>query len=618
MDTYNPSKLTAKPIKSDLTLRQLADFDESGGSRDRVDNVRSNQVLVSLSNINRPQTFSFRYISDLIKGGTGIESSTKDGVTTISNSGVTKIIAGTNITISPVTGVGNVTVNAASGGITSLNLLTAAAQTFVNDTNVSIVSSGTTHTLTWLGTLADSRIASAATWNAKFTLPALTSGSVLFSDGTTIAQNNTNFFWDNTNSRLGVGTNTLNAKTSIVSTTALTGLYVENLGSATSPSAVFKNNQNTSYASVDIIGGSFITNSNKFQFGQYSTGDAFFFLVGNNLLDFFTNSVNRMRIFGNGNITIGTITDSGYKLDVNGTARVALKLSVGTPSAASALMEVTSTTLGFLPPRMTTTQKNAIASPASGLVVYDNTLNATNYYNGTSWVDRGSDIEAGKKVLSFFTDFLANNALDGLQTFTSGGSAGTVGGTLIPGRTNQQGVIFMQTGVVATNYIFYSSGTVQLWLGGGAWNYETFIYINNLSTLTDRYRLIFGFGSGTTNSTETDGVFLTYDEGGTANGTASSANWQCVTVQNSTRTLTTTTTAVVAAAWLKLRIEINAAGTSVAFYLNGTLLATHTTNIPVPNRYILIKQGIAKTIGTTSLGFYCDYIGYENILTTPR
>jgi hypothetical protein len=41
---------------------------------------------------------------------------------------------------------------------------------------------------------------------AKFTLPSLTSGSVLFSNGTTIAQKNANFFWDNTNNRLGLGT----------------------------------------------------------------------------------------------------------------------------------------------------------------------------------------------------------------------------------------------------------------------------------------------------------------------------------------------------------------------------------------------------------------------------
>ena len=53
------------------------------------------------------------------------------------------------------------------GGITALNSLTGAAQTFGNDTNVTMVSSGTNHAITWAGTLADSRIASASTWNAK-------------------------------------------------------------------------------------------------------------------------------------------------------------------------------------------------------------------------------------------------------------------------------------------------------------------------------------------------------------------------------------------------------------------------------------------------------------------
>ena len=41
-----------------------------------------------------------------------------------------------------------------------------------------------------------------------FNLPSLTSGSVIFSNGTTLAQDNTNFFWDDTNNRLGIGTAT--------------------------------------------------------------------------------------------------------------------------------------------------------------------------------------------------------------------------------------------------------------------------------------------------------------------------------------------------------------------------------------------------------------------------
>jgi hypothetical protein len=55
------------------------------------------------------------------------------------------------------------------------------------------------------------------------------------------------------------------------------------------------------------------------------------------------------------------------------------------PANASAQLELTSTTKGFLPPRMTTTQINAIASPATGLEVFNTTLNCTCFYNGTGW-----------------------------------------------------------------------------------------------------------------------------------------------------------------------------------------------------------------------------------------
>jgi hypothetical protein len=51
---------------------------------------------------------------------------------------------------------------------------------------------------------------------------------------------------------------------------------------------------------------------------------------------------------------------------------------------ASACLQADSTIRGFLPPRMTTTQKNAIASPAAGLVVYDSTLAKLCVYT-TAW-----------------------------------------------------------------------------------------------------------------------------------------------------------------------------------------------------------------------------------------
>jgi hypothetical protein len=240
-------------------------------------------------------------------------------------------------------------------------------------------------------------------------------------------------------------------------------------------------------------------------------------------------------------------------------------------------------------------------------------------------VNTQSMIDKGKRMISYFFDFIGPVAtLDGIQSSLSGGNISHIAGGSIPQNSvNRQGVVFYTTAAVSTNYAYHiNNSTVQLSLGGGSWNFESLINISVLSSVTDRYRTIHGFASigANVNAVETDGVFFTYDEGGTLNGTAASPNWQCVTVANSVRTLTTTSTAVTAGAWHKLRIEINAAGTSVGFYLNGTLLATHTTNIPLfsNSRYIIMKQGIAKTIGTTARTMFCDYIGYENILTTPR
>ena len=52
-------------------------------------------------------------------------------------------------------------------------------------------------------------------------------------------------------------------------------------------------------------------------------------------------------------------------------------------------VEIASTTQGFLPPHMTTAQRDAIASPAAGLTMYNTTINCLQSWNGALWVDDG-------------------------------------------------------------------------------------------------------------------------------------------------------------------------------------------------------------------------------------
>jgi hypothetical protein len=52
----------------------------------------------------------------------------------------------------------------------------------------------------------------------------------------------------------------------------------------------------------------------------------------------------------------------------------------------SALLDMTSTSMGLLIPRVTATQMNAIAAPATALLVFNTTANTFYYYDGTQWV----------------------------------------------------------------------------------------------------------------------------------------------------------------------------------------------------------------------------------------
>jgi hypothetical protein len=63
------------------------------------------------------------------------------------------------------------------------------------------------------------------------------------------------------------------------------------------------------------------------------------------------------------------------------------KLLIGTATdIASAKVVIDSTTQGFLVPRMTTTQINAIGSPSEGLQVYNTTIEHMCFYQSGAWV----------------------------------------------------------------------------------------------------------------------------------------------------------------------------------------------------------------------------------------
>ena len=115
-----------------------------------------------------------------------------------------------------------------------------------------------------------------------------------------------------------------------------------------------------SFLSVIGNGNSFLTSS--FDMIQDTLNQAQLVQRANAPMLFFTNNTEQMRITAAGNVSIGTSSPS-----------------------ASAILDAQSTTKGVRMPNMTTTQKNAISSPAAGLMVFDTTLAKLCVYSGSAW-----------------------------------------------------------------------------------------------------------------------------------------------------------------------------------------------------------------------------------------
>lgn len=246
------------------------------------------------------------------------------------------------------------------------------------------------------------------------TSPSGSAGYIQFSNGSAFASD-ANLFWDNTNKRLGIGTNAPAHTLSIETGSTFSGLSIT---SSNNSPRILLNGIGGGYGIIQNItgplyidtqvGNKLISRGGGIQInGQGSTSATTSLLVQNSSGTqlFSINDAGQFQFNGNTLFGIGTAfamaTATGYiNTSTNsysvmatnastGNAKFYQSVSIGTSSdpVASSVLELVSTTKGFLPPRMTTAQKNAISSPASGLVVYDTTTNKLCCYNGTSWND---------------------------------------------------------------------------------------------------------------------------------------------------------------------------------------------------------------------------------------
>ena len=280
-----------------------------------------------------------------------------------------------------------------------------------------------------------------------------TVGRVLFEGTGNVVQESANLFFDVATSFFGVGTSTTAANTRMVINESFTaqssiGLRIKGNGSSTN---IWKGRLVAGGDTVAFLMGEY--KSMAWLGGHNAALNAWAPLyinpdggedlyLGSRTLNVVTPIMTLRN--ATGNVLINTTTDAGYKLDVNGTARVVTKVvtpilegassgrvdlkygfGTSTPSSNilsvgyggepailigsgttqnSSMIQMNSTTQGFLPPRMTTTQKNAIATPSSGLELFDLTTLTPSIYNGTNWQDVLVPNSNGNVLINTTTD----------------------------------------------------------------------------------------------------------------------------------------------------------------------------------------------------------------------
>lgn len=107
--------------------------------------------------------------------------------------------------------------------------------------------------------------------------------------------------------------------------------------------------------------------------------------IGNAEIGFFATE-NQTPTAQGGEIQFFTVANGTTALNLRSRITESGQLVVGAAApSGSALLDLQSTTRGLLLPRMTSSQRLAIASPAEGLIVYDTDFNARCVYAGTHW-----------------------------------------------------------------------------------------------------------------------------------------------------------------------------------------------------------------------------------------
>ncbi len=211
--------------------------------------------------------------------------------------------------------------------------------------------------------------------------------------------------------------------------------------------------------------------------------------------------------------------------------------------------------------------------------------------------------EGGPDRFFAFTDFIGTTASELWAPSTAGTGAAL---TVVAPQDGGIGWVRADLGTTATGRAGFGSATFNLRFGFGRARAKARARINVLSDATNAWTLRAGFVDSLA-AESTDGAFFRYTH--SVNG----GRFQAVTRANNVETAVDTGIAAAAATTYRLEVEVNAAGTEAVFRIDGTDVATITTNIPTgTGRETGWGAFCLRSAGTTALSaVFLDYLWVE-------
>jgi hypothetical protein len=241
----------------------------------------------------------------------------------------------------------------------------------------------------------------------------------------------------------------------------------------------------------------------------------------------------------------------------------------------------------------------------SGLTLTGTTLSAA----GSSYPNIPNESLFFDDYVSGFFNITANfsNPQDSSYLQLGASRINTING----GTVGAVGVLQCETQTSATASGIVGGLDMSSIFGAGEIVYEARVQIPTLSDSSERFDIRIGLDNKSVYDPARYVIFVYSDN-------VNSGKWQLARKNGGGVVTDDLGITVVAGTWYNLKLIVNAAGTSVAVYIDNVLINTYAGTLPNASAYPSPMFKWRKSVGTTNRNIWIDYQYCKQTLTTPR